>query len=777
MNDRTAEALSLTTYGVGQPVPRTEDPTLLRGEGRYTDDLNEPGQAYAWMVRSPHAHGVIRSIDIEAAKAMPGVLAVYTAKDLEAYGPHKCIVPLVNRDGTPMKKPRRQALAADKVRYVGDPVACVIAETVNQAKDAAEAVVLDVDPLPAVSLASDAAKSGAPQLYEDVPGNVALDFHYGDSDKVAAAFAKAAHVAKLSMRSTRVVVAALEPRAAICSFDAESGRYTLTAPGQGVFGMKNQLAEIMGVAADKVRMITWNVGGSFGMKGSIYPEYVGLAHGAKLLARPLKWTDDRSGSFMSDQHGRDHEMSAELALDKDGNFLALRVGGYGNVGAWLGAVAPMMATMNAVKNSPGVYRTPLLEVSTKIMFTNTTPVSAYRGAGRPEGNYYMERLIDDAAGAMGIDRIELRRRNHIRTSDMPYKAASEMVYDSGDFGPLMDEALKAADWKGYAKRKADSKARGRLRGLGLGSYLEVTAPPNKEMGGIRFNPDAEGGDGKVTFITGTLDYGQGHASPFAQVLSTRLGIPFDRIRLLQGDSDQLVFGAGTGGSRSMMMSGAAIVQASDLVIAKGRELAGVELEVAASDIEFKDGRFVVAGTDRSIGILELAGKKPGALDVTHTTEVIPSAFPNGCHVAEVEIDPETGQTEVVRYSSVNDFGTIVNPLLVEGQIHGGVVQGLGQVLMENALYDDSGQLLTGSFMDYALPRAADVPAEIGVASHPVPATTNPLGIKGCGEAGCAGALTSVMNAIADALSEVGIRHFDMPASPQRVWQAIREASR
>lgn len=768
-----ADALALTRYGIGQPVTRTEDPVLLRGEGRYTDDLNEPGQAHAWMVRSNHAHGILRGIDAAAAKAMPGVLAVYTADNLAAYGPHKCVAPLVNRDGTPMKKPVRKSLAKDRVRYVGDPVACVVAETALQARDAAEAVEVDIEPLPAVTLSSAAVKPGAPQLYDDVPGNVACDFHYGDEAKVAAAFAAAAHVEKLTLRNTRLVVAAMEPRVGICSWDA-AGRVTLTAPGQGVFGMKGQLADMLGLAPEKVRIRTHNVGGSFGMKGYIYPEYLCLAHASRALGRPVKWTDERSGSFVSDHHGRDHEMTAELALDKDGNFLAQRVTGTGNVGAWLNPVAPMPPSLNAVKNSPGVYRTPLLQVTTKVAFTNTTPVGPYRGAGRPEANYYLERLIDNAAAAMGIDRLELRRRNHIRPGEMPFKAASDMNYDSGEFGAVMEEALRRADAAGFAQRKAESRARGRLRGLGVGSYLEVTAPPNKEMGGVRFEKN-----GDVTLITGTLDYGQGHAAPFAQVLAARLGVPFERIRLVQGDSDQLVFGAGTGGSRSMMMSGAAIVEASVKVIAQGREAAAAQLEAAPGDIAFEirdgAGRFVVAGTDRAVALMDLAARAPGKLDVTHVTEVIPSAFPNGCHVAEVEIDPETGVTQVVRYHSVNDFGTVVNPLLVEGQIHGGVVQGIGQALMETALFDDTGQLLTGSFMDYALPRADNVPAAFGVAHHPVPATTNPLGAKGCGEAGCAGALTSVMNAIVDALSERGIRHFDMPATPERVWRALHAA--
>jgi carbon-monoxide dehydrogenase large subunit len=753
---------------IGEPVQRKEDPTLLRGEGRYTDDLNEPGQAYAYIVRSNHAHGILRRVSVESAKAMPGVLAVYTAEDLAAYGPHKCALDFKQRDGSPMKKPIRKSLTSGKVRFVGDPVACVVAETYVQAKDAAEAVELDIEALPAVTLASEAAKPGAPQLYDDVPNNVCLDFLWGEPDKVASAFAGAAHVTRLSLRNTRVVVAAMEPRAGICKY--ENDRWTLTVPGQGVWGQKGQLVDILGVPADKVRILTYNVGGSFGMKAPIYPEYVCLAHAARALGRAVKWTDERSGSFLSDHHGRDHEMTAELALNAEGRFLALRITGYGNVGAYLSTVAPQPPSMNVVRNVCGVYRIPLLEVSTKVCFTNTSPVSAYRGAGRPEANMYMERLIDETARQLGIDRFELRRRNHVTPSEIPYKNAAQMTVDSGDFGTVFEKAIKEADVANFARRKEESRKRGKLRGLGVGSYMEVTAPPNKEMGGIEF-----GGDKHITFITGTLDYGQGHASPFAQILSSRLGVPFESIRLLQSDSDRLLFGGGTGGSRSAMMGGSAAIQAADLVIKKGKEIAAEDLEAAAGDIEFADGKFVVAGTDRAVSLVDLSLKHPGKLDVMHVTEVITSAFPNGCHVCEVEIDPDTGQVDVVRYSSVNDFGVIVNPLMVEGQIHGGVLQGLGQCFMEQARYDESGQLLTGSFMDYALPRASDFPAPFGWQSHPVPATTNPLGAKGCGEAGCAGSMTSVMNAVVDALSELGIRRFDMPASPQRIWQAIQQA--
>jgi len=772
-------ALAFEKFAVGQPVPRMEDPKLVRGEGRYTDDINLPRQAYAVLVRSRHAHGVIRKIDTTAARAMPGVLAIYTGADLTGYGPIKCAVTFPNRDGSAMRKPLRHALPTDKVRFVGDPIACVLAETPTQARDAAEAVAADINPLPAVTKMDEAVKPGAPLIYDDAPGNFSLDWHYGDSEKVAAAFARAAHVTKLHLVNSRVIVNTMEPRAAIAEFDAARGRFTFHSCSQGVMGLKGQLVEILGVPADKVRVLTGNVGGSFGMKAAPYPEYVCILHAARALGRPVKWADERSSSFVSDNHGRDHEVTGELALDAEGHFLALRLSGYGNMGGYLGMMAPLMATLNIVKNAASLYRTPLIEHSIKCVFTNTTFINPYRGAGRPEGNYFMERLIDTAAREMGVDRVELRKRNYIKPREIPYKTASDQTYDSGDFPAVLKQALEAADWKGFNKRKRESRKRGKLRGLGLGNYLEVTAPMNKEMGGIRFEAD-----GTVTIITGTLDYGQGHATPFAQVLSAQLGVPFDRIRLLQGDSDELLVGGGTGGSRSMMTSGAAILQAADKVIEQGKKIASIVLEASASDIEFSRGRFVIAGTDRAVGIMQLADKirgglklpdgAPASLDVKHVSDGVPSAFPNGCHIAEVEIDPDTGVTEVVKYTSVNDFGTIINPMLVEGQIHGGIAQAIGQAILERTVYDADGQLLSGSYMDYCLPRAVDMP-DFSTGHHPVPAKSNPLGVKGCGEAGCAGGLTSIMNAVVDALSEYGIKHIDMPATPERVWQAIQAA--
>ncbi len=767
-------------FAIGQPVSRKEDPMLLRGEGRYSDDLSLPGQLHAAIVRSRYAHGVLRGVDAAEARSMPGVLAVYKAADLREGGIG--LMPASrgkNRDGSASPRPAQMPLAETKVRFVGDPVALVVAETPKQARDAAEAVLLDIDPLPAVTSARAAAEPGAPQLHDSAPGNLALDYHHGDSAAVEAAFAAAAHVTRLQLSNSRIVVAAMEPRSAIAGYDPDTQRFTLRVGCQGVFGMREALKDVLGVPLERLRVLTGNVGGSFGMKASVYPEYPCLLHAARALGRPVKWTDDRSDSFLSDSHGRDHEVDAALALDAEGRFLAIRIQGYGNLGAYLSNATTIPPTVNTMKNMIGVYATPLIEASARCVFSNTTPVGPYRGAGRPEGNYYMERLVDAAAVEMGIDRVELRRRNHIQPEQMPYSAPSGMAYDSGDFPAILDEALAMADWDGFAARRIESRRRGKLRGRGIGQYLEVTAPPQQEMGGIRFEPD-----GTVTIITGTLDYGQGHASPFAQVLCDRLGIPFDRVRLLQGDSDALIAGGGTGGSKSMMASGAAIVEASAICIERGRRVAAHALEAAVADIEFERGRFVIAGTDRGIGIVELAEQlragmalppgMPATLDVQHIHESAPSAFPNGCHVTEVEVDPETGIVEVVRYNMVNDFGVLINPMLVEGQAHGGIVQGIGQALMEATAYDEDGQLMTGSFMDYALPHAVDAPP-FAFQSHPVPARTNALGVKGCGEAGCAGALPAVMNALVDALAETGVRHIDMPATPQRVWAAIQAA--
>ncbi|MDB5618362.1 xanthine dehydrogenase family protein molybdopterin-binding subunit [Tardiphaga sp.] len=786
MQDHTGapidNAMAMQKYGVGQPVRRKEDDSLVRGKGQYTDDINLPGQLHAWIVRSPHAHGNIRGIDTTAAKAMPGVHGVWTGKDLEAanYGPFTCGLPLKNRDGSALLQTNRNALMSDKVRFVGDPVAFVVADTVAQARDAAEAVEVDIEPLPAVTDCEAATRPGAPVLWDHIPNNVALDYHYGDAGKVEAAFAAAAHVTKLDITNTRVAVVSMEPRGALASYDKSGERHIIQVATQGVAGNRNALAKLLNVAPDKVRILTGNVGGSFGMKNISYPEYICLLHAAKELGKPVKWLEERSSSFLSDSQGRSQDIHAELALDRDGKFLAVRLKGYGNLGAYISGVAPGPLSLNTAKNLASVYKTPLLSVDIKCVLTNMTLMGAYRGAGRPEANYYMERLIDRAAEEMGIDRLALRKRNFVKSSQMPYAAASGVTYDSGDFGGVFAKALEMSDHAGFAKRKKDSRKAGKLRGIAVGCYLEVTAPPSGELGKVVFNAD-----GTVTLTTGTLDYGQGHATPFAQVLSAQLGVPFEAIRLEQGDSDLVRMGNGTGGSRSITASGQAIVEASDLIVAKGKAAAAHLMEASEADIEFKAGRFTIAGTDRSIDIMELSkrlrdGKQPdgvpSSLDVDHTGSDVPSTFPNGCHVAEVEIEPDTGVIKIVGYTGISDFGTIVNPMIVAGQLHGGVAQGIGQALMEEVSYDESGQPITGSFMDYALPRAGDIPT-MKTGDHPSPAKSNPLGTKGCGEAGCAGSLATVVNAVIDALSDYGVTQMDMPMTSERIWRAIQDGKK
>ncbi|MBC9206709.1 xanthine dehydrogenase family protein molybdopterin-binding subunit [Roseomonas aerophila] len=779
MPDSLPPDASRLKFGIGQPVPRNEDPILLQGRGRYTDDLQLPGQLWCVMVRSPYGHGTLNGIDTSAALEVPGVVGVYTGADLAEYGTLHCMMPAPG-----LTDIQRPVLAMDKVRFVGDPIAFVVAETKEAAKDGAEAVYADIDTLNAVTEASAAAAPGAPLLYDHIPGNQVQDFHFGDAAKVAEAFAGAAHVTKLDIRNNRIVVCAMEPRSAIGEYDAASERYTLHVGSQGVFGMRAGIAnELLKVPVEKLRILTGHVGGSFGMKAGAYPEYLCLLHAAKVLGRPVKWTDERTGSFLSDYHGRDHEVTAELALDAEGKFLAVRLTAMANMGAYISSVGPLMGTSGFMRNVQSNYTTPLIEIATRSFVTNTPPVTAYRGAGRPEGNYFMERLIEAAAVEMGVDAVELRRRNHIRPEQFPYAAASGNKYDGGDFTALMEQALEAADWKGFAARKAESKARGKLRGHGIGNFLECTAPPSKEMGGLRFNED-----GSVTIVTGTLDYGQGHWTPFAQVLHQTLGVPFEKIKLLQGDSDKLIAGGGTGGSKSLMASGSAIIEASAKVVDKARIAAAHMLEAAEADIEFEPhaeggARFSIAGTDRGIGLLQLAAQLrqakdlppevPDTLDVDHIFDQAPMAYPNGCHVVELEVDPETGVVHIDRYVTVNDFGTIVNPLMVQGQAHGGIAQGIGQALMERTNYSEDGQFLSGSYSDYAVPRAVDVPS-FEFISHSVPAKTNALGVKGCGEAGCAGSLPAVMNALVDALSEYGVTHIDMPATPEVVWRAIQQ---
>lgn len=765
-------------FAVSQSVARTEDPRLLRGEGVYTDDRNLEGQAYTVFLRSPVAHGEITKLDVAAAKAAPGVLAIYTHEDTEAAGlgglPNN--LPVKSRDGTALIKPKRPLLATGRVRHIGEPIVAVVAENLAQARDAAELVELDIKTLPAVTELDAAVSGGAPQLHDEAAGNVCLDFQMGDAEATAAAFDKAAHVARLHLVNNRCFISAMEPRAAVADYDSDADRYLLYVCSQGVMGMRNILANaIMNCDPERIRVITGEVGGSFGMKSMPYHEYPVIMLAAQQLGHPVKWTADRSESCISDHQGRASQFDAELALDADGKFLASRVHGLADMGGYLTGTGPLAQSVNIGKNLPCMYETASIDVNMKCVFTNTVYVGAYRGAGRPEGNFIMERLVDTAAREMGIDRIELRRRNLVPPSAMPFTAASGQIYDSGDFEPMLDKAVAASDWSGFAARKAESESRGMKRGLGICSYLEVTAPTGKENGGLRF-----GDDGRVMMVSGTLDYGQGHRATFAQIVSARLGIPFDKFDLLQGDSDELLVGGGTGGSRSVIAAGGAFYEAAAAVIEKGKTVASHVLEAAIEDIEFAEGEFRISGTDRSIGLLELAGKTrelggadglPDSLDVDLIHDTAPSSFPNGVHVAEIEIDPQTGETEVIKYTVVDDFGNVINPLLAAGQVHGGVVQGIGQALMEDVVYDDDGQLITGSYMDYALPRADQVP-DIAFDEHPVPTKTNVLGAKGAGEAGVSGALPAIMNAIADVLADYGVDNIDMPATPEKVWRAI-----
>ncbi len=781
MNEIETSLLAPGKFGVGQPVPRKEDPRLIRGRGCYTDDLRLPDQLHAFILRSPVAAAKINGFDTAAAAAAPGVVAVYTVFDfLEAgYRGQRCKLPLVNRDGSKMHAEPRPAFGTTDIRHIGEPMAVVIGETLTQARDAAERIEVDFEVKPTVTDPLEAMADGAPQVSGDYPNNVGLDYVFGDEQAVAEAFAQAAHVTTLRLVNNRLAVVAMEPRAAVAEYDAEREHFTLHVGSQGVFGLKNTLAnDILGIDPAKLRVLTYDVGGSFGMKISSYPEYAAVLHAARALGRPVRWRDERSESFLSDHQGRDSLYEASLALDADGNFKALKIDMVGNLGAYMGFVTPMIVTLNIRKNAPGPYRTPVMAMRSRSVLTHTVPIGPYRGAGRPEGVYIMERLIDAAARETGFDPIELRRKNLVPPEAMPFAAASGLAYDSGDFPRLLERALELADDAGYGARAVESRARGKLRGRAIACYLEVTADKVPEMGGLRFEPD-----GRVTLITGTSDYGQGHWSTFAQILHDRLGVPFEQIDLLQKDSDQLLAGGGSGGSRSVMNSSLALLAAADEVEAKARQWAAHSLEAPEADLVFEAGAFTVVGTDRKVGLLEVAeiarntgpvDGLPDDVDASLTVEGAPSAFPNGVHYCELEVDLGTGRVAIDRYLSVNDFGTIVNPMLTRGQIQGGIVQGIGQALVESMVYNDEGQLLSGSLIDYSLPRADDVPA-IQVEFVEVPCTTNPLGAKGCGEAGATGAPPTVMNALLDALAPLGITHLDMPATTEVVWQAIAAA--
>jgi carbon-monoxide dehydrogenase large subunit len=761
-------------YGIGQPVRRVEDQRLITGQGRYTDDINLPGQAHGYVLRSPVAHARITRLDTSAAKTAPGVLLVLTGKELDASIP--CLIPMQNRDGSGRADPKHPILCTDEVNYVGDYVAFVVAETKEQAKDAAELIEVEYDELPAVADTAGALAKGAAQVHPEAAGNLAFDWHYGDEAAVQAAFAKAARVVKLELLNNRVICNAMEPRACVAEFDTAEGKLTVQTCTQGGWGHRDVLAANLGMAPEKVRVITPDVGGGFGMKAFFYPEYTMAAFAARELKRPVKWTGERGESFLSDTMGRDHVTTAEIGFDADHRILGLRVDLVANMGAYYYAFAPFIPTGAALKVLPGVYDVKALSYGVQGVFTNTVPVDAYRGAGRPESIYCIERLMDYAADELGVDPIELRRRNFIRPEQMPFTTAAGETYDTGDFARVMDACLKKADWAGIDKRRAEARARGRYRGIGLCYYIESTMGDPTEHASIRFEED-----GSVSVLVGTQSNGQGHETAYAQVLHVRLGVPFEKIRIVQGDTDRIKAGGGTGGSRSLTAQGMAIADCSDIVIERGKAYAAQLFETASADIQFGDGTFRVAGTDREIGIMELAGKAramapiagmEGGLDADATTKLNAWTFPNGCHIAEVEIDPDTGITGIVNYNIVDDFGVVLNPLLVEGQVHGGIVQGIGQALLEGAVYDEGGQLLTGSFMDYTMPRADNMPS-FHFSTVEVPCKNNALGVKGCGEAGSVGSPAAVINAIVDALFELGVRHVDMPATPEKVWRLVQ----
>ncbi len=765
---------------------RVEDGPLVRGLGRFADDAALPNQAFAAFVRSPHAHARIRSLDIEAARGASGVIAVLTASDMEAANVRTVSLhpPLTGRNGTKLIVPARPPLARERAVHIGQPVACVVAENALAALEAAELVAVDYEPLPAVTDVRAARAPSAPQLWPDAPGNVALDWpgpvvdDGSNAREIERIFAGAAHVARVTAVNQRLVVASMEPRGATGTYDRASDRYTLRACSQGVGPMREALVAMMNLKREQVRVLTDDVGGAFGLKTSVYPEYPCLLVAARLTGRPVHWMSTRSEAFLSDQQARDTVTEAELALDARGKFLALRVRHLADMGAFIGAPGAHIQTNNFARCFPGVYAIPRAQIDVQCLFTNTVPTGPYRGAGRPEANYALERLVAEAARVSAIDPVVLRRRNLIKASAMPYKTAVGTTYDSGDFAPIFDKALALADYAGFRKRRRESVKRGLLRGIGLSCFLEHAGGLPTEGASLAFP-----GDGTLVLGIGVHNTGQGHATMFPRVAAQRLGIAVEQIRYRSGDSDLDIKGNPSVGSRSTMTAGAAIYQAIDLMLAKGRAVAATLLEAAETDIAYQDGHFLVAGTDRRLTLFEVAagagemaarGATPENLD-TKTAVDTPQTFPNGCHIAEVEVDPQTGVVAIVGYTAVDDCGNVLDHTIVAGQLVGGLAQGIGQALLENAVYDAAnGQLVSGTFMDYAMPRATDMPPIVDE-SHVVPATTNPLGVKGVGEAGTTGSIAAIMNAIADAIPGGRGAALDMPATPAKVWRACREA--
>jgi len=768
-------------FALGQPVPRFEDPRLLRGGGRYVDDMVLPHMAFGHVLRSSHAHARIRSIDTSTAKAAPGVLAVLTGADWEASGWGDLPTASGNRrrDGSPAYRPRYPALVKDRVRWVGDYVAFVIAATRDQAADAAELIAVDYDPLPAVVSTAEALEPDAPRVWDDSPDNASFTYLEGDKAAADAAFARAAQVVRHKFVINRVTAATMEPRGCIGDYNAAADHYTIYTTLQRTHGYRSELAQqILKVPESKVRVVACDIGGSFGMKSAIYNEVALVLFASKLIGRPVKWTSTRSEAFLADAQARDNVTEAELALDRDGHFLGLRVNTTAAVGAY--PQAGSNAFVNNLGTLAGVYRTPAVYADVTAVYTNTNPMRAYRGNGRPEAGYVIERMVDLAAEELGIDRIELRRRNMIPPEEMPFKSGLTFTYDCGEFEKGLEMALELADFAGFEHRRAEARGRGKLRGFGISNTIERAAAGGFEAAEIRFDRG-----GTVTLLSGSITQGQGHETVYKQLLCDRLGIHPDQVHYVQGDTDKVAIGEGTGGSRTAALGGSAVHLATERIVTKARVIAAAMLGGDPDEVRFEDGLFSAPRSNRTLTIGEIAKESldsrnlPEGMDLGliagATFSCKEQNFPNGCHICELEIDAETGEVEILRYSVVDDVGTVLNPLLLEGQICGGIAQGVGQVLMEDIRFDPaSGQLLTGSFMDYAMPRASDLSA-IHCDSNPVPTNTNPLGVKGAGEAGNVGALPAVANALVDALSPFGIRHIQMPATPERLWRAIREA--
>ncbi len=782
--------------GIGVSVKRKEDYRFLTGNGHFTDDISQPGQVHARFVRSPHAHAKIKSIDTTAALKAPGVLGVFIGADLAAdgVGGLPCGWTITQTNGELWNAPTHEVIATEKARYVGDQVALVVAETLDQARDAAELVAVDYEVLPANVNLAQAAKPDTPQLHESVPNNTCFVWGLGDEDATKAAFAKAKHVAKLAVVNNRVVANAIEPRAAIGVYDPGNDSFTLYVTSQNPHLARLVLSAFVQLAPEhKLRVVSPDVGGGFGSKIHIYAEESAVTWASKKIGRPIKWMADRSEAFLTDAHGRDHLTHVEMALDDDGKFLGLRVDTTANMGAYLSTFASAVPTYLYGTLMQGQYTTGAIYCEVTAVFTNTTPVDAVRGAGRPEATYLIERIVDESARVLGIDPVEIRRRNFIPADAFPYQTQVALQYDSGDYAPAFENALKTIDYAGIDKRRAASRQHGKYRGVGISSYIEACGiAPSQVVGslgaGIGLFEAAEirfDATGNVTVFTGSHSHGQGHETTFAQIISERLGVPTENVEVVHGDSGRIPFGYGTYGSRSLAVGGTAIVMAADKIIAKGRKIAAHLLEAAESDIEFADGNFTVKGTDRAKSIAEIAFAayvphnypleevEPG-LDENAFYDPANFTYPFGTHLCELEVDEDTGEVTIDRWVAIDDFGNVINPMIVHGQIHGGIAHGVGQALLEHAVYDESGQLLTGSFMDYCMPRASDVPSfEVGETVTPCP--HNPLGVKGCGEAGAIAAPAAVINAVVNALSPLGVTHVEMPATPQRVWRAMQDA--